>query len=156
MKRKSMLAALFGLALSMPALAKDRAASHDAPMADLTASYNVQQSDIQSLRDKGWSWNDVGTALAISKRTGQAVQELVAQKDSGMEWNELAEKNGFKLSEIRGEPRQVAKDFRRADGDYRREAIQTEAPMPSEPERTGTSSPVDASDNPSVTPGEIP
>ena len=132
MRKHWMLAPLMGLAIAMPARADDREARRDATMADLTASYNVEQSEVQSLRDKGWSWNDIGTSLAISKRSGQPLQEVVAQKDSGMGWNEIADKNGFRLSEVRGEARQVAKDFKRADRQARREGIRTDEPMPSE------------------------
>src|SRR5438270_869271 len=124
MTMKWMLAALASLALAAPVRAADRPYHHDASMADLTASYNVQQSEIQNLRDKGWSWNDIGTALAISKRSGQPLQELVAQKDSGMSWSQIADKNGFKLNEVNRESKQVAKDFKRADKEQKRgEAI---------------------------------
>lgn len=137
MKTHMMLAALVGLALAMPVRAEDRA-RHDASMADLTASYNVQQSEIQNLRDKGWSWNDIGTALAISKRSGQPLQELVAQKDSGMSWGQIADKNGFKLNEVNREAKQVARDFKRADRDaHRGEAVRnmkTAEPRPSDQE----------------------
>ena len=139
MATKWMLAALAGLALSMPVRADDHAYRHDATMSDLTASYNVQQSEIQNLRDKGWSWNDIGTALAISKRSGQPLQELVAQKDSGMTWSQIADKNGFKLNEVNREAKQVARDFKRADKrDKRGEAIRdmkTAEPRPSDQER---------------------
>jgi hypothetical protein len=125
MKKQWLLAAVVAMAMSAPALAEDRA-RRDANMADLTASYSVQQSDIQNLRDKGWSWSDIGTALAVSKRSGQPLQELVAQKDSGMSWNQIADRNGFKLNEVQREAKQVAKDFKRADKEARRgEAIQT-------------------------------
>lgn len=146
MRYQWMLAALAGLALAMPAQAADRSYRHDATMADLTASYNVQQSEIQNLRDKGWSWNDIGTALAISKRSGQPLQELVAQKDSGMSWNQIADKNGFKLNEVNREAKQVAKDFKKADKNQKRgEAIhnmKTGETMPSDAERpSGSVSP---------------
>lgn len=124
MRSQWMLTALAGLALAMPlsSSAQDR---KDATMADLTASYSVQQSEVQNLRDKGWSWNDVGTALAISKRSGQPLQELVAQKDSGMSWNQIADKNGFKLNEVNREAKQLARDFKRADRQAKRQdAIQ--------------------------------
>jgi hypothetical protein len=122
MKSQWMLAALVGLALAMPARADETRA---ATMADLTASYNVQQSEVQGLRDKGWSWNDIGTGLAISKRTGQPLQELVAQRDSGMSWSRISEKNGFRLGEVNREAKQLARDFKRVDRESkRRDAIQ--------------------------------
>jgi hypothetical protein len=119
MKNQWLFAALAALALAAPVRADDRT-HKDMSMADLTASYNVQQSEIQNLRDKGWSWNDIGTSLAISKRSGQPLQELVAQKDSGMSWHQIADKNGFKLNEVQKEGKQVAKDFKRADKEQRR------------------------------------
>ena len=115
-----MAAAMLAAALSAPVSAADKTMRHDATMADLTASYNVQQSEIQNLRDKGWSWNDIGTALAISKRTSQPLQELVAQKDSGMSWNQIADKGGFRLNEVNNEAKQVAKDFKRAEKQVKR------------------------------------
>jgi hypothetical protein len=120
MNTRLLLAALVGVALASPARAAERDARRDVTMTDLSASYNVQQTDIQSLRDKGWSWNDIGSALAISKRSGQPLQELVAQKDSGMSWSQIADKNGFRLSEVQRESRQVARDFRRADAQTKR------------------------------------
>src|SRR5438105_367255 len=142
MKTQWMLAALAGLALALPARA-DRSYRHDASMADLTASYNVQQSEVQNLRDKGWSWNDIGSALAISKRSGQPLQELVAQKDSGMSWSQIADKNGFKINEVNREAKQVARDFKRADRQaHRGEAIRnmkTGETMPSDMERPAPS-----------------
>lgn len=137
MKTQWVPAALVGLALAMPAYADQPTMTRHATMADLTASYNVQQSEIQNLRDKGWSWNDIGTALAISKRSGQPLQELVAQKDSGMSWSQVADKNGFKLNEVNREAKQVARDFKRADREARRgEAIRARrGALPSDIER---------------------
>ena len=122
MTKHMMMLALAALAFAAPARAEDRSTGvrHDASLADLTASYNVQQSEVQNLRDKGWSWNDIGSALAISKRSGQPLQELVAQKDSGMSWSQISDRNGFKLTEINREAKQVAKDFKRADKQARR------------------------------------
>ena len=148
MNTKLLLAALVGLALSSSARAEERDAHRDVTLTDLSASYNVQQTDIQNLRDKGWSWNDIGSALAISKRSGQPLQELVAQKDSGMSWSQIADKNGFRLSEVQRESRQVARDFRRADAQTKRgEAVR------SAPEAAPSVSP---NALPSATPGEPP
>jgi len=121
MKTRMMLVALMAAALAAPAVAQNNSSSgrHSASLSDLASSYSVQPSEIQNLRDKGWSWNDIGKALAISKRSGQPLQELVAQKDSGMSWNQIADKNGFKLTEINRESKQLAKDFRKADRDAR-------------------------------------
>lgn len=134
MKCQLMVAAMIGLALGMPVHAEDPAMRHDATMADLTASYNVQQSEIQNLRDKGWSWNDIGTALAVTKRSSQPLQELVAQKDSGMTWSQISDKNGFKLSEVQREAKQLARNFKRAERQARKgEAIRSTPPDLSRP-----------------------
>jgi len=120
--KTTMTGAVLALALAVvaPAMAQNASQNHrSASLSDLASSYNVQPSEIQNLRDKGWSWNDIGKALAISKRSGQPLQELVAQKDSGMSWSQIADKNGFKLNEINRESKTLAQDFKRADKDAR-------------------------------------
>ena len=103
---------------------KDTSGRHET-LAELAQSYEVQQSEIVSLRDKGWSWNDIATALAVGKRSGRPLQEVVAQKDSGMSWRQIADRNGFRLNEVQREARQVARDGKRAEKRERREAIGT-------------------------------
>ncbi len=145
MKTSMMVAALAALTLTAPAMAQDTSSRrHSASLSDLASSYNVQPSEVQNLRDKGWSWNDVGKALAISKRSGQPLQELVAQKDSGMSWNQIADKNGFKLNEINRESKELAKDFKRADKEARTgQAVRGagEALPPDQEKPTGTMGP---------------
>lgn len=174
MNSKWTLAMLAGLALALPVQAQERTGTtpetergagtvtpgtaetgrpetggrHET-LAELAQSYEVQQSEIVSLRDKGWSWNDIATALAVSKRAGRPLQELVAQKDSGMSWRQIADRNGFRLNEVQREARQVARDGKRAEKRERREAIGTEGRTPA---TEGTSEPRDEQ----VTPPAVP
>jgi hypothetical protein len=113
MKTNWMLAALAGLSLALPLHAADRKASKPT-LTELAATYNAQPADIHGLRDKGWSWNEIGDALAVSKRSGRPLQEIVAQRDSGMSWNQISERYGFKFTDVSAEARRVAKDARRA------------------------------------------
>ena len=113
MQAKWMLAALGAFSLALPLHAADTASNPT--LSSLAADYNVQTSDIQNLRDKGWSWNEIGDALAVSKRADRPLQEILAQRDSGMSWNQISERYGFKFGDVSSEARRVAKDARRAN-----------------------------------------
>ncbi len=157
MNAKWTLAALGGLSLglALPLQAADKA-THQT-MTELTADYNAQTTDVQNLRDKGWSWNEIGDALAVSKRADRPLQEVVAQRDSGMSWNQISERYGFKFSDVSGEARRVAKDARRADKNER-QAIRHGAPRPVNPDTgpnpEGTELPQQAAPSQAVPPSQ--
>lgn len=132
MKTRWLMALLAGLALALPAHADEPTTTQtNDEMASIASDYNVQETQITDLRDKGWSWNEIGDALAVSKRSGQPLEEIVSERDSGMSWNQISDKYGFKFSEVQSDARHVAKEAKKADkGRHHNEAIR----------RTGTSS----------------
>ncbi|MBI4375397.1 MAG: hypothetical protein HY549_03005 [Elusimicrobia bacterium] len=135
--------ALAGLFLALPAWSQTpdttRQPGTTSPeMSELARNYNVQESEILNLRDKGWSWNEIGNALAISKRSGRPMQEVVNQRDSGVGWNQIASQYGFKFSEVSREARQVAKKGSRADKNRKEtEAIQRDTGAEGRDRETG-------------------
>jgi hypothetical protein len=104
-------------------------------LGQMAQTYNVQEQDIRDLREKGWSWNEIGSALAVSKRSGKALPEVVADRDAGQSWPQIAEKNGFRFSEVQGEAKKIAKDGKRYDKGNRA-AVRGTLPEPTKPNVT--------------------
>ena len=121
MQTKWLLALLAGVSLALPVRADEpssRAANDK--MAEIASDYNVQETQITDLRDKGWSWNEIGDALAVSKRSGQPLDQIVAERDSGLSWRQISDKYGFKFKDVRGDARHVAREVKKADRRQRR------------------------------------
>lgn len=70
------------------------------PAARLAEEFGVGETTVQELRAKGLGWGEVRHALAISRRSGQPVEEVMKLRDSGLGWGEIAKRYGFKLGEL--------------------------------------------------------
>lgn len=122
MSTKWLMAVLAASCMAMPLRADDATRTvrdTEGRLNSMAQSYNVQEQDIRDLRDKGWSWNEIGSALAVSKRSGKPLPEVVADRDEGRSWPQIAEKNGFRFSEVSGEAKKIAKDGKRYDKETR-------------------------------------
>ncbi len=115
-----------GQAPAAPARASS-AYTADAALARVAAVYNAQESDVLDLRAKGWSWSELGDALAVSKRAGRPLQEIVAERDAGMSWSRIAAKHGFPFQEVSRGAKRAARQARLAD-EQRREALKRSPP----------------------------
>lgn len=58
------------------------------------------KSDDVSLFARGWSWEDIGHAKAISKKAGVKYERIVELRDAGLAWSQISEGHGFKLAEV--------------------------------------------------------
>lgn len=126
----------------------------DNRLGSMASNYNVQEQDIKDLREKGWSWNEIGSALAVSKRSGKPLTEIVADRDAGQSWPQISEKNGFRFSEVSGEAKRIAKDGKAYDKGNRT-AVKSTLPEPTKPNVTpsGTERGRGGSEVPSNAPG---
>lgn len=77
----------------------ERERPRDRPAARLAEEFDVGEATVQELRAKGLGWGEVRHALAISRRSGQPVEEVMKLRDSGLGWGEIAKRYGFKLGE---------------------------------------------------------
>jgi hypothetical protein len=103
---------MFALLLALsPSLRAEKARAQTAGekklAGELAGEYNVLESEILALRDKGMGWGEVGHALAISQRAGVPLKDVLALRDSGMGWGEIAQKYNFKLGEVTGKAKDV-------------------------------------------------
>ncbi len=110
------------MAASHAAAAPSSSYSGDEAMGQLAASYNVTEADILELRAKGWSWKELGDALAVSKRSGRTLQDVVAERDAGQSWNAIAEKSGFQFHDVSADARHAAREARKADARRKEES----------------------------------
>ena len=76
------LLALAAAALAFPALAQ--------PL-------DPTQQDLQALRDRGYSWTDVGKALVIADQAGRGLGEVAGQHDQGLPWDDVASRYGVRF-----------------------------------------------------------
>jgi hypothetical protein len=122
MNGKLMAAALVGLGLLGSARAQDRTMESQTNTATQgPMSYTVGQSEVKDLRGKGWSWRDIGYGVAIAERSGKPLQEVVSEKNSGLRWREVADRNGFRLKEVKKEAKRFAKEGKKSEKYERRQ-----------------------------------
>lgn len=55
-----------------------------------TGSLNVSDAEIRGLRERGYSWGDIGRALVIAEQSGKSLNDVTSLRDSGMDWNDIA------------------------------------------------------------------
>ncbi len=72
------------------------------PAGRIAAEFDVPESEVLDLRDKGLGWGEIRHALAISRRSGQPTSEILKLRESGMGWGQISRKFGFKLGEATG------------------------------------------------------
>jgi len=107
--------------------------SGDEALNQLAASHNVSKDDIVQLRAQGWSWNELGDALAVAKRSGRSLQDVAADRDSGLSWARISEKSGFEFQSVSSDARHAARQAKKADEQRRPERKPEEPPLPSGP-----------------------
>jgi hypothetical protein len=88
---------LFALLLA----AAPYAAAADKKPAELAKKYNVTEKEVADLRAKKLGWGEIDNALAISRKSGKPLSEIMAMRDSGMGWGQIAKKEGFTLGEVK-------------------------------------------------------
>jgi len=81
----------------------------------VAAKHNVAETDVQSLRDKGLGFGEIGLAVAIAERSGQPLSAVVQERDSGLGWGDIAQKYGFKLGDVQKKGKDIEKEFKKAD-----------------------------------------
>jgi hypothetical protein len=120
MKKRTLLAILILTAVAPitpgfaeePPVAQPEPAEPEKPakerfVTELSRKYNVPESEIVALREKGLGWGEVGHALAIAQKSGKPLSEVMALRDSGLGWGQISQKYGFKLGEIKKEAKFV-------------------------------------------------
>lgn len=115
MDSKRLMACAAGLALVCAPRALGAPQAGGDKLHQIAADYDVQVSQIEDLRDKGWSWNEIGNAMSVSKRSGQPLDQIVGERDSGRSWDQISQGYGFRFKDVKGDARHVAKEIKRAD-----------------------------------------
>lgn len=82
----------------------------------LTAEFAVTERTVADLRAKGLGWGEARHALAISRKSGQPLAEVLKLRDSGLGWGQVAQRYGFKLGD-------VGKAAKAADREEKRDAV---------------------------------
>lgn len=100
----------------------------------LAAEFGVTQQAVYDLRASGLGWGEVRHALAISRKSGQPVSEVLKLRDSGLGWGKIAQHYGFKLGDAyrpkgkEGSRKEAAEDVRDAVGERRETPNERAAP----------------------------
>jgi hypothetical protein len=111
---KRAITALLLACLAAPLAAEDAKEGKDAKADSLAAEYNVPKARVLALREK-MGWGEVKHALAISNKAGVPVDDVVALRDSGMGWGQIAQKYGFKLGDVTGKGKSMDKPGKRGE-----------------------------------------
>src|SRR3989339_664738 len=83
-------------------------------IAYLAKKFNVTEQVIIDLRNKDFGYGEIMHALVISSKSGQPLDTIVALRESGMGWGEIAKKYDLKLgtitSEVKKDKKFIKKD----------------------------------------------
>ncbi|MBI4346734.1 MAG: hypothetical protein HY553_07750 [Elusimicrobia bacterium] len=158
-------AAVVALAASAPLFAEDRPNTGDpkTPGTQMRQGgrLNVNDTDIKSLRERGYSWGDVGRALVIADQSGRSLNEVTGLRDSGLSWDDIGTR--FNVTGLGGE--QGKKGKKRRGDKATQEPGMREAPagapgdfQPQPPGTSPTTEPgtMTPSIPPQPAPGEVP
>lgn len=110
----------------------------------------MSDTDIRQLRERGYSWGDIGRALVISEECGKQLTEITSLRDSGLDWPEIANRNHVPM--FQEKPGRKGRNK-----GTRREPEMREAPSGSrtQPQQPGTSPTTEPGGTPpSVPPGD--
>lgn len=78
----------------------------------LADDYEVSSDEIMRLHDRGLSWKEVRQALFIAEQSGRPLDEIVGLKESGMDFDDIAERYDVNLKD---EPKRKPKEKKRSD-----------------------------------------
>jgi hypothetical protein len=70
-------------------------------MADFAKRHHVTEGQVRSMRDSGFSWSDVGEALAISDKANIPNSDVVALREAGLPWDQIASRYGLRPGDMR-------------------------------------------------------
>jgi len=76
--------------------------------------FGVDVDTLADLRAKRFGYGEITHALLLSEMTGRTLDEIVAMRDSGKGWGQIADELGVKLGKVR---REVRKEHRRIRGE---------------------------------------
>lgn len=62
--------------------------------------YNISSSDIEAMRKEGKSWDEINMIANASARTGQPIQQIVALRDQGMPWSDIATRYNLAAADL--------------------------------------------------------
>jgi len=103
----------------------------------------VDVDTLADLRAKRFGYGEITNAVVLSKMTGRPLDEIIAMRESGKGWGQIANESGVKLREVR---REVRREHRLISRELTREERRTlrnswtVRPKPgrvAEPERPG-------------------
>jgi hypothetical protein len=69
-------------------------------IARLAGDYGVQKEEIQTLRNWGLDWGEIGRGLAVSRRAGRGLSEVMTLRSSGAGWEDIARSFGFRSGDV--------------------------------------------------------
>jgi hypothetical protein len=84
---------LLALTLAEPLLAAE-VRIREKNAARLAESLGVEVTLVQGLRERGLLWSDVRRLLLISRRAKVSPMDLLAQREAGLGWDEIARRSG--------------------------------------------------------------
>gem|GEM_PF-1006514 len=92
-KNWSQVASHFNVSISDLASAPAAASSPDAESfntAFVSQYYSIPQSQIRSLRQQGYSWEDINLMANAALRTGQPISQIASLRSQGLSWADIA------------------------------------------------------------------
>lgn len=99
---------------------------------ELAGEFGVPESEIGALRAQGLGWGEIGRALAIARRAGVSLDDVLTVRRSGKSWDQVASKYNMSLADLTTEVRRIERMGRAADGEDRA------GRRPGAPAETGT------------------
>lgn len=84
--------------------------------------FGVDTEILADLRAERLGYGEISHALVLSEKTGKTLDEIVAMRDAGKGWGQIADELGVKLRETR---REVKRERRRINKELSREERRT-------------------------------
>jgi hypothetical protein len=91
------------------------AAEQPPALSRVASKYGVSQKELSVLREQGMGWSEIGHAVAIAKKSGQPLADVVDLRKSGLDWSQIARRFGFTVTDVAAEASEVERDGRDAE-----------------------------------------
>jgi hypothetical protein len=83
----------------------------------LALRFGASENDIRDLVERGADWSEIGFGLAVADRARRPLMDIMAQRDGGRSWRELAQVHGVRMDIVTSDVQGLAPLVRSAGVD---------------------------------------